>query len=59
MHKERLLEVVESLPDNIDLDELIEKLYLLKRLEIAEEELARGKTLEHADVEKRFSPWLD
>ncbi|MEX2173494.1 MAG: hypothetical protein WD872_03975 [Pirellulaceae bacterium] len=59
MLRERLLEVVESLPDNVDLDELIEKLYLLKRLEVAEEELAAGSTLDHAEVEKRFAPWLE
>jgi hypothetical protein len=59
MPKDRLREVVEALPDDVDIDELIEKLYLIKRLEDAEAEVAAGQVLDHADVEKRFAPWLE
>jgi hypothetical protein len=59
MQKERILEVVGALPDEVDVDSLIEKLYLLKRLELAEEEVAAGDLLEHAEVEKRFASWLE
>jgi hypothetical protein len=59
MEKERVLEVVEDLPDNVDLDALIERLYLLRRLEIAEEEVAEGKLVEHEEVERRMAPWLE
>ena len=59
MGKNRILEVVEALPDDVDLDLLIEKLYLLRRLELAEEEIAAGKLIEHDDVEKRFASWLE
>jgi hypothetical protein len=43
MEKARIQEVVDTLPDKVDVDELIERLYLLQRLEMAEEELAAGK----------------
>lgn len=59
MTKDRVLEVVEELPDNVDLDALIERLYLLRRLEIAEAEVAEGKLLEHDEVERRMAPWLE
>jgi len=59
MHKERIVEVVGALPDDVDLDALIEKLYLLKRLELAEEEIAGGRVLEHDQVEQRFASWLE
>jgi hypothetical protein len=59
MQKERILEVVGSLPDDVDVDSLIERLYVLRRLELAEEEIAAGKLLEQEDVEKRFATWLE
>jgi hypothetical protein len=59
MQKERVLEVVEELPDNVDLDALIERLYLLRRLELAEEEIAAGQLVEHEEVERRMAKWLE
>jgi len=59
MQKERILEVVGALPDDVDVDSLIEKLYLLRRLELAEEQITAGKTVDHEDVEKRFATWLE
>jgi hypothetical protein len=55
MSKNQIIEVIEALPDDVDLDTLIEKLYLLRRLELAEEEIAAGKVIEHEEVEKRFA----
>jgi hypothetical protein len=59
MSKDRILEVVEALPDDVDVDSLIEKLYVLRRLELAEQELAAGNVIEHDEVEKRFASWLE
>jgi len=59
MQKERILEVVEALPENVDVDALIERLYLMRRLEEAEEELANGRVLEHEEVERRMEKWLE
>ena len=59
MQKDRILEFVGALPDDVDVDSLIEKLYLLRRLELAEEEIAAGKVVDHEEVEKRFATWLE
>jgi hypothetical protein len=59
MQKDRILEVVGALPDDVDVDSLIEKLYLLRRLELAEEEIAAGKLVPQEEVEKRFASWLE
>jgi hypothetical protein len=59
MSKDRILEVIEALPDDVNIDSLIEKLYLIRRLEVAEEEIAEGKLIEHDEVEKRFASWLE
>jgi hypothetical protein len=59
MQKERIQELVDGLPEDVDVDELIEKLYLLRRLELAEEDLAEGKVLDQEAVEQRFAQWLE
>jgi hypothetical protein len=59
MQKERIQEMVDALPEEVDVDELIEKLYLLRRLEVAEEELTDGKVLDQEAVEQRFAQWLE
>ncbi len=59
MSKDRILEVVEALPDDVDVDSLIERLYLLRRLELAEQEIAHGNLVQHEEVEKRFASWLE
>ena len=38
-----------ALPNDVDVDSLIEKLYLLRRLELADEEIATGKTVDHEE----------
>ena len=55
MDKSRLEEVVATLPDDIDLEAFIDKLYLLRRIEIAEAQIAAGDVLSHEDVKKRLN----
>lgn len=58
MDKGRIQQVVDALPQDVDVIALIATLYLLRRLEIAEEEIAAGKVLEHAEVKRRMAKWL-
>jgi hypothetical protein len=59
MEKSRIREVVEGLPEEVNVVGLIEKLYLLKRLELAEEEITEGKMVPQEEIEKRFASWLE
>jgi hypothetical protein len=59
MDKSRLQEVVATLPDDVDLEALIDKLYLLRRIEIAEAQIAAGDVLSHEEVKKRLAQWLE
>ena len=58
MRKEKIQQVVDSLPEEVDVDALMEKLYLLRKLEIAEEQLADGLGIPHEDAKKRLEKWL-
>ena len=58
MQKEKVQQVVCDLPEEVDVDTLVEKLYLLEKLEIGERQLARGEGIPHEEAKKRLEKWL-
>jgi hypothetical protein len=58
MQKKKVRQIVEGFPEEIDVDDLMEKLYLLQKIEIAERELANGEGIPDAQVEERLAKWL-
>jgi hypothetical protein len=59
MEKARIQQVLDTLPEEVDVDALLEKLCPLNKLQIAEKELAEGKAIPHEDAKKRLKPWLE
>ena len=57
MQKEKVLAVIGECPDELDVDALAEKLYLLQKLEDAESELSAGQGIPHDEVRRRFETW--
>jgi len=55
VEKAKLEQIVRTLPDQIDIDDFIERLDSLRRLELAEEEIASGKVISHEEVERRMA----
>jgi hypothetical protein len=58
MEKARIRQVLDAMPDEVDIDALLERLHLLNKVQIAENELAQGKGISHEDAKKRLRPWL-
>jgi hypothetical protein len=58
MHKETLQQVVGELPEEVDVDALIERLCLLEKIELGEQQLARGEGIPHEEAKKRLEQWL-
>lgn len=56
--KKRLLSMVKSLPHNINIDDLIERLYLEKKLELAEQDISAGRTLSHKKMYREMQKWF-
>ncbi len=56
--KREVLKVVNTLPQPIDIDELICRLYLKKKLAAAEEDIRKGRTIPHAQVMREVSTWF-
>ncbi|MFZ1932631.1 MAG: hypothetical protein WCB27_06155 [Thermoguttaceae bacterium] len=58
MLKEKVQQVVSELPEDVDVDALAEKLYLLEKIELGERQLAEGKGIPHDEAKKRLEKWL-
>lgn len=52
--KERILKAVEELPDDVTLDEAIEKLCFLAKVERGLHQANEGKTISHDEVKERL-----
>jgi len=52
--KHRILKAVEELPDDVTLDEVIEKLCFLAKVERGLKQANEGKTVPHGEVKERL-----
>ena len=53
--KQKILEVIEKLPEEATLEDAIERLVLLVKIERGLAELEAGQGIEHADAKRRLS----
>jgi hypothetical protein len=53
--KQQMLDVIEKLPDNASVDEAIERLYLLNKINIGLEQVKSGDTLSHEEMKKHYN----
>lgn len=58
MEKTRIRQVVDELPDEVDVDALMERLYLLQKIDNAEKQIAAGQGIPHQEAKKRLEQWL-
>ncbi len=56
--KKQVLEIVKDLPEEIDIDEIIYRLYLRQKLEAAEEDVREGRVVSHEEVVGETSKWF-
>jgi predicted transcriptional regulator len=53
--KLKLEVLLKELPDKVDIDEVMYRIYLLQKIEAGEEDIREGKILSHKDAVKRLS----
>ena len=58
MQKEILQQMLLDLPDEVDVDSLVEKLYLMEKIKDGEQQLARGEGVPHEQAKQRLGKWL-
>lgn len=55
--KAELLGVIDQLPDEIDVQELVYRLELLQKIKEGEEDIAAGRTISHEEMRVRVASW--
>ncbi len=55
--RDQVQDIVQALPEPVDTEELIHRIYLLEKLTRAEEDVVAGRTLSHDEVKARIAAW--
>jgi predicted transcriptional regulator len=56
--KEKVMQAVQNLPDNSSIEDAMERLFFLAKIERGIEQADAGATIPHAKVKERMSKWL-
>jgi predicted transcriptional regulator len=56
--KEAAKHVIDSLPDEASMDDIIHALYVTAKFEHGEREIRRGRGVPHAKARKRLQKWV-
>lgn len=55
--KEKVLETIRSLPDEFSLDELVDRLILLEKINTGLQEVGEGKIVSQEEAKERMKKW--
>jgi len=58
MKKAQLLESIQDMPDDFKIDELIEKLIIIQKIEDRQLQVELGKTLSEDEAKSKLEKWL-
>jgi predicted transcriptional regulator len=57
MNRDKVMETVKELPQEFDLEELIERLVFVEKVEKGLEQIKEGKTVSHEQVKDMIKKW--
>lgn len=57
LSKEKLTQVIKDLPENFSIEELLEKLVFIQRIDHALEQSEQGKIITTSELLKRIEKW--
>jgi len=57
MNKEKLIATINDMPQDFDLEVLMEKLIFIEKVEKGLEQLSSGNTITHEQVKQRVKQW--
>ena len=56
--KELVLEAIKDLPDNAPIEDAMERLLLLAKIDHGLQQADAGETISHNEIKQRLSKWL-
>ena len=57
--KELVIESVKNMPDDVVIEDAMERLLVIAKIERGIEQADSGQTIPHEEVKKRLSKWLN
>ena len=57
--KNILIESLEAMPDNLEVEQVIEQIILLSKIERSRKQLDNGELHTHENVKKAYKKWLE
>ena len=55
--KQEALEAIGKLPDDVDMDEIMYRLYVLDKVRKGREDVEAGRTIAHGDLLRELEQW--
>lgn len=55
--REKVIQSMNELPPEFSLDELVERLVLIQKIERGLQQVKEGKSISHEEVQKRVEAW--
>lgn len=56
--KEQVMQTVQELPHDVSIEDVIERLYLIYKIERGIEQADAGKTISQEEAKRRMKKWL-
>ncbi len=56
--KKKLLKTIRNLPEKFSVDELLDRILLLQKIELGLEQSSAGKTSSTSEAKKKLKKWL-
>ena len=57
MKREKAIEVIEQMPSNFEVEQLIETLIFMEKVEAGLVDVEKGNVVSHEEVQKQSSTW--
>ena len=58
LDKKKVLQTIKELPDTFSIEEVIDRIVLLQKIEIGLEQSGKGDTLSTAEAKSQLKKWL-
>lgn len=58
MNKQMALDSLKDMPQDFELDELIERLVVLEKIEKGRKDVENGQTFSHKEAKSKLNKWL-
>lgn len=58
MKRDKVIETIEQMPENFQIDQLIEKLIFIEKVEAGLEDVKNNNLIDHEEVVRQSSLWL-